>query len=164
MLTDEQLNTLECFARKVTPGMWLFDGMHCEKLSYINAATPPVILEMIEELRQARKMRDIFGRDKYLKVMISQPMRGKSKEEILSVREKFKRFIEASGHTFIDAYDESFQEMEGKNVALRSLAKSLEHMAECDAVLFCKGWRDARGCCMEFHAAKAYGIEIVEEV
>ena len=164
MLTNEQLDTLEANARKVTPGMWLFDGMHGEKLSYITAATPQVILEMIEELRQAREMRDNFGRDKTLKVMISQPMQGKSKEEILSVREKAKRYIEDfCGHNVVDTYDESFREMEGKNTALLSLAKSLERMAECDAVYFCKGWRDARGCRAEFHVAKAYGLETWEE-
>ena len=164
MLTNEQLDTLEANARKVTPGMWLFDGMHGEKLSYITAATPQVILEMIEELRQAREMRDNFGREKTLKVMISQPMQGKSKEEILSVREKAKRYIEDfCGHNVVDTYDESFREMEGKNTALLSLAKSLERMAECDAVYFCKGWRDARGCRAEFHVAKAYGLETWEE-
>ena len=67
------------------------------------------------------------------------------------------------GHNVVDTYDESFREMEGKNTALLSLAKSLERMAECDAVYFCKGWRDARGCRAEFHVAKAYGLETWEE-
>lgn len=153
MLTNEQLDTLEAIARKVTP-----------EPTYILTAKPPIILEMIEELRQAREMRDNFGRDKALKVMISQPMKGKSKEEILFVREKVKRYIEGfCGHNVVDTYDESFQEMEGKNTALLSLAKSLERMAECDAVHFCNGWRDARGCRVEFHAATAYGLETWEE-
>ena len=153
MLTNEQLDTLEANARKVTP-----------ELTYILTAKPSIILEMIEELRQARNMRDNFGRDKTLKVMISQPMQGKSKEEILFVREEAKRYIEGfCGHNVVDTYDESFREMEGKNTALLSLAKSLERMAECDAVYFCKGWRDARGCRAEFHVAKAYGLETWEE-
>lgn len=164
MLTNEQLDTLEANARSVSPGMWLFSAMKDEKLAYILSAKPSVILKMIEEIRQAREMRDNFGRDKTLKVMISQPMQGKSKEEILSVREKAKRYIEDfCGHNVVDTYDESFREMEGKNTALLSLAKSLERMAECDAVYFCKGWRDARGCRVEFHVAKAYGLETWEE-
>lgn len=163
MLTKEQLDTLEANARKVSPGMWLFDAMRGDKLTYILTAKPSIILKMIEELRQAREMRGNF-RDKALKVMISQPMQGKSKEEILSVREEAKRYIEDfCGHNVVDTYDESFQEMEGKNTALLSLAKSLERMAECDAVYFCKGWRDARGCRAEFHVAKAYGLETWEE-
>lgn len=174
MLTNEHLANLENLAKKTAPDTWdnfemdrtLFCGGlgAYDNIAYMSAAHPAVILEMIEELRHAREMRDNLGRDKELKVMISQPMRGKSKEEILFVRDKAKRYIEGfCGHKVVDTYDDSFKDLKGKNTALLSLAKSLERMAECDAVYFCNGWRDARGCRVEFHAAKAYGLETWEE-
>ena len=43
------------------------------------------------------------------------------------------------------------------------LAKSLAAMSCCDAVYFCSGWVDARGCRIEHEAAKAYGLEIIYE-
>ena len=36
-------------------------------------------------------------------------------------------------------------------------------MSKCDAVLFCQGWENARGCCIEHEAAKKYGVLILYE-
>lgn len=89
-----------------------------------------------------------------MKFMISQPMAGKTIEQIRAEREGAVRFLEERGHTVIDSV---FSE---DNVALWYLAHSLEVMAACDGVLFMPGWDapESSGCRIEYDAAKAYGL------
>lgn len=105
------------------------------------------------------------------KAMLSQPMGGKSDEEIAATREKAIAVLEARGYTvintlFTDEWWCSKESMEKRGVAQRSLcflAKSLENMSLCHAAYFCKGWENARGCRIEHEAAKAYGLDIIYE-
>lgn len=104
------------------------------------------------------------------KAMLSQPMAGKSDEEIAATREKAVAALEAKGYTVINTLftDEWYSKdsMEKRGVAqipLCFLAKSLENMSLCHAAYFCKGWESARGCRIEHEAAKAYGLDIIYE-
>ena len=104
------------------------------------------------------------------KVMISQPMAGKTDEEIVAQRERAKRLLEAQGYEFVNTLftDEwySKEKMEKRGVVqipLCFMAKSLENMSLCHAAYFCKGWESARGCRIEHEAAKAYGLTILYE-
>lgn len=104
------------------------------------------------------------------KVMISQPMAGKTDEEIVAQRERAKRLLEAQGYEFVNTLftDEwySKEKMEERGVVqipLCFMAKSLENMSLCHAAYFCKGWESARGCRIEHEAAKAYGLTILYE-
>jgi len=105
-----------------------------------------------------------------MKIMISQPMSGKTEEEIAATREKAKLWIEGNGHEFINTLftDEwySKESMTARGVVqipLCFLAKSLENMSLCHAAYFCKGWEQARGCRIEHEVAKAYGLQIFYE-
>ena len=102
--------------------------------------------------------------------MISQPMAGKTDEEIVAQRERAKRLLEAQGYEFVNTLftDEwySKEKMEERGVVqipLCFMAKSLENMSLCHAAYFCKGWESARGCRIEHEAAKAYGLTILYE-
>lgn len=105
-----------------------------------------------------------------MKVMISQPMAGKTDEEIVATREKAKAYIEGNGDElvntlFTDAwYSRDSMEKRGVvQIPLCFLAKSLENMSLCHAAYFCKGWENTRGCRLEHEAAKAYGLKIIYE-
>lgn len=102
------------------------------------------------------------------KVFISQPMRGKTNEEILAERKN----IEAHARTLcpegiemviLDSYkpNEFENEQDKKNKTLFYLAKSLELLAEADLAVFGIGWKDARGCQIEHRCAEAYGIKFI---
>ena len=104
------------------------------------------------------------------KAMLSQPMAGKTKAEIVSTREKAIASLEANGYEVINTLftDEwySKEKMEERGVVqipLCFLAKSLENMSLCHAAYFCKGWEQARGCKIEHDAAMAYGLDIIYE-
>ena len=104
------------------------------------------------------------------KAMLSQPMGGKTQEEIIATREKAITALKAKGYTIVNTLftDEWYDEESSKSgdVVQRPLfflAKSLEAMSHCHAVYFCKGWEKARGCKIEHDAAVAYGLHIIYE-
>lgn len=100
------------------------------------------------------------------KAMISQPMGGLTKTELLEIRDKAKEALEEQGYEVLDTVFESFDSCDlcdPEHIALLHLGKSLEAMALCDAVYFCDGWQDKRGCRLEHQAASAYGIKALYE-
>lgn len=103
-----------------------------------------------------------------MKAMLSQPMAGKTDEEIIATREKAIKALEARGYEIVNTLftDEWYnrENMEKRGVVqipLCFLAKSLENMSLCHAVYFCKGWEQARGCRLEHDAAVAYGLTVI---
>ncbi len=105
-----------------------------------------------------------------MKAMLSQPMNGKTDEEIIKTREKAIKVLQEKGYEiantlFTDEWysEESMEERGVVNRPLCFLAKSLESMSLCHVAYFCKGWENARGCKIEHDAAVAYGLEIIYE-
>lgn len=98
------------------------------------------------------------------KLFISQPMRGKSDEEILATREKAiesaKIMLETEDVEVIDSF---FQNAPADAKPLWFLGKSLELLAGADVAFFAKGWEDARGCRIEKMCAIEYGVATIEE-
>ncbi len=104
------------------------------------------------------------------KAMLSQPMNGKTEEEIKATREKAIAALEEKGYEVVNTLftdewysPENMKERGVVQIPLCFLAKSLENMSLCHAAYFCKGWEDARGCRIEHEAAKAYGLNILYE-
>lgn len=105
-----------------------------------------------------------------MKAMLSQPMAGKSEEEIKATREKAIAVLKEKGYEIINTLftdewysNDSMKERGVVQIPLRFLAKSLENMSLCHAAYFCKGWEKARGCRIEHDAAVAYGLTIIYE-
>ena len=100
------------------------------------------------------------------KVMISQPMAGKTPEEILKVRDKAVKYLEGLGYEVLDTYfpnDFNSLPMDILNKPLFFLGQSLMYMSYCDVVYFCKGWDKTRGCILEHKAAEVYGLKMMYE-
>lgn len=91
-----------------------------------------------------------------VKIMISQPMKGRSNEEIKKEREGVKIAIEASGAKLIDTVFDNVD----NGTPLYYLAKSIKCLDEADLVWFMPGWEKSRGCRIEFECAKEYGKHI----
>lgn len=105
-----------------------------------------------------------------MKAMISQPMAGKTPEDIVETRNRAIKFLEERGYEVVNTlftdvwYSESSMKDRGVvNKPLCYLAKSLENMSLCDVAYFCNGWERARGCRIEQEAAKAYGLIVMYE-
>lgn len=105
-----------------------------------------------------------------MKAMISQPMAGKTDEEIQMTKAKAVKDLESMGYEVVDTLfsgdwcnPESLKRLGIANIPLWFLSKSLEKMSECDAVYFCKGWANARGCRLEHEAALRYDLRCIHE-
>lgn len=105
-----------------------------------------------------------------LKAMLSQPMNGKTEEEIIATREQAIAALENKGYEIVNTLftDEWYSDAKCKergvvNVPLMFLARSLTNMSLCHAAYFCKGWKSARGCRIEHAVAEAYGLTILYE-
>ena len=105
-----------------------------------------------------------------MKAMLSQPMAGKSEEEIKETREKAIKVLEEKEYEIVNTLftdewysDEKMKERGVTQTPLCFLAKSLEKMSLCHVVYFCKGWEQTRGCRLEHEAAVAYGLDIIYE-
>lgn len=94
-----------------------------------------------------------------MKVMISQPMRGKTEEQIRTEREELVKKLAEEGHYVADTiFAENAPEgCKEYNEGLYYLAKSIEAMSKVDAVIFMQGWENARGCRIEEQCAREYG-------
>ena len=110
----------------------------------------------------------------YKNIFISQPMTGKSEEEILATRqkeiEKIHQFFGADGveiniiTSYIDdATRKHFQKYTSDDINwdIFWLSQSLERLAMADTIWLCDGWKHSKGCNVEHECAIQYGLDIV---
>lgn len=103
-----------------------------------------------------------------VRLFISQPMRGKSDEEIESEREDLIAIAKAvyAGRGEVEVIDSFFKGgldvPAGAKAPLYYLSKSLELLATADVAIFAKDWREARGCRIEHKCADGYGVARIE--
>lgn len=96
------------------------------------------------------------------KLFISQPMKGKTDEEILTERTSVIKKAEELVGEPVEVIDSFFQSAPADARPLWFLAKSLELLSEADVAYFASGWQDARGCKIEHECAVQYGIDRIE--
>lgn len=94
------------------------------------------------------------------KVFISQPMRGKTDQEIKDERKAIIKIVNEKLGEDAEILDSYFEDFNGN--ALAFLAKSIEVLSSADVAIFGKGWENARGCAIEHQCCVSYGIETVE--
>lgn len=96
------------------------------------------------------------------KIMISQPMKGKTIEQIRKERLHIIDLLESKGYVVINSI------MSGKipkdvDEAMYNLSRAIRIMSRVDGVFFMKDWKQARGCRIEHEVATLYGKEIMYE-
>ena len=96
------------------------------------------------------------------KLFISQPMRGKTDEEILKEREVAIETAKCILGEDVEVLETFFDDFSADAKPLEYIAKSIEFLAQADAVYFANGWETARGCKIERQCAVEYGITIIE--
>lgn len=104
-----------------------------------------------------------------MKVFVSVPMHGRKLNEIsddirgavdvfIKWNEYFMKYTDEDIE-FIDSLDQLGPEHPIKNKRVWYLSKAIERLADCDAVIFCHGWREAHGCKVERTVADEYGLD-----
>lgn len=97
------------------------------------------------------------------KLFISQPMKDKTDEEILTVREKAIKSAEKMIGEPVEVIDSFFQSAPADARPLWFLGKSLELLSTADVAYFAEGWKEFRGCKIEHTCAVEYDIDRIEE-
>lgn len=95
------------------------------------------------------------------KLFISQPMKGKTDEEILKERETAVKQAEELLKEPVEVIDSFFQGAPADAKPLWFLGKSLELLSNADVAYFAKGWHEARGCKIEHDCCLAYEIKTI---
>ena len=93
-----------------------------------------------------------------MKIMISQPMKGKTNEQIREERAELVKRLEEEGHEVVDTVLENAPADE--DVAIYMLSQSIRYIGKVDAVIFMPGWEKARGCKIEHNVAVEYGKQV----
>ena len=109
----------------------------------------------------------------YKNIFMSQPMSGKSEEEILATRQKeIKKIHQLASKdgeqvNIIDSYidDATRNEFQGRmgdviNWDIYWLSQSLQKLAMADTIWLCDGWEHSKGCKIELDCAIRYGLDI----
>lgn len=109
------------------------------------------LMENIEEEKKTMK-----------KLFISQPMNGKTDEEILRERNEAINIAKDIVGEEVEVLETFFDDLGPDKKPLHYLAKSLEYLAEADIAYFVPGWENARRCKIEHQCAVEYGIERIE--
>ncbi len=98
------------------------------------------------------------------KLFISQPMKGKSHEDILAERDSAiasAKEVLCDDIEILDSYFKDYNPT-NKRIPLIHLAKSIEVLADADILYLATGWREARGCNIEYMCALKYGIPFID--
>lgn len=95
------------------------------------------------------------------KLFISQPMKGKTDEEILKERETAIKQAEELLKEPVEVIASFFKVAPADAKPLWFLGKSLELLSNTDVAYFAKGWEEARGCKIEHESCLAYGIKTI---
>ena len=99
-----------------------------------------------------------------MKIFISQPMRGKTKSEIMEERKQVVDLVKKTENMYgkVEVADSFIEDAPADAKPLWFLAKSLEILSICDVIVAAPGWDSARGCSVEMICAANYGIPVLE--
>ncbi len=99
-----------------------------------------------------------------MKLFISQPMKGKTDEQILKERDiAIQEVKELIGDDDVEIIDSFFKDAPHDARPLWYLGKSLELLSTADVAYFAKDWDKYRGCKIEHICAIEYGIDCIEK-
>lgn len=93
-----------------------------------------------------------------MKIMISQPMKGKTNEQIREERAELVKRLQEEGNEVVDTVLENAPADE--DIAIYMLSQSIRYIGKVDALYFMRGWEKARGCNIEHQVAVAYGKQV----
>jgi len=120
-----------------------------------------ILIEAMREQEAADTPSDPPAKKKRL--FISQPMRGKTVEEITAARGKAVRTAKKFLGENVEVINSIRPDAESRH-PLDCLADSLRLLATADVAFFAEGWNRARGCMIEHQCATEYGIIALDDL
>lgn len=96
------------------------------------------------------------------KIFISQPMNGRTDEQVLKDRACLIHWAKKKIGEDVEPLETFFDDFGPAAKPLDYLARSIEFLAKADVAVFAPSWQGARGCRIEHQCAADYGIPIME--
>lgn len=121
-----------------------------------------VINHYFQNAKEHLERNGVIGKEENMKVMISLPMNGRTDEEI---KAEWNRYADKLKELHIDVVDTVFDYIVPENTRYQGvyyLSKTMDIMANVDAVFFAEGWSAARGCRIERKICEEYNIKILD--
>ena len=94
------------------------------------------------------------------KIYISLPITGLDKDTVISKANDRKKLISFKGYEPVTPFDVS---PDSNASYAEHMGRDIQALLECDAVYFCRGWQDSKGCQAEYEVAKIYSKQMVFE-
>lgn len=98
-----------------------------------------------------------------MKVFISVGMSGREESDV-------RRDIERASENIRKLYGENVEIVHNYDCVapegsgrLWYLGEAIKQLGDCYACYFCNGWRNSKGCCIEWYVCRLYGMYIHEE-
>ena len=98
-----------------------------------------------------------------MKIFISQPMFGKTNEQINIEREELVNKLQSEGHEIIESVIDDYAPPTITKQGTWYLGKSIQMLSQADTAYFMDGWENARGCKLEHAICVAYEIPIMKD-
>lgn len=100
-------------------------------------------------------------------IIISQPMRGMSPEQVEAARKKAEKDVISMGfEPYENVYDADFSDRNVpencKHPGILAMAGALGRLSQADALYLAPGWSSARGCRIEYEVALSFGMAIIQ--
>ena len=112
---------------------------------------------------QKRALEEVIKKgEKNMKIFISQPMFGRTEEEVLKERKEICKMFNISDDELIDSYEKDYEQFKNcKYINVGYLGDSIMLLSNADLVIFAPYWRSARGCQIEYKICEEYDIPYI---
>lgn len=97
-----------------------------------------------------------------MKIFISQPMKGKTQEQIETERNKAIKEIKRMVDSDVEIIDSFFKDIDLEKPPLWYLGESIKLLSSADYIYLCDNWVKSRGCVIEYLCALSYNIKILK--
>lgn len=97
-----------------------------------------------------------------MKVFLSHNMSRLTEEEVMKIRKKEMQFLISVYGNDIEFIDNYYHDNVPENAGnLWHLGRSIQQLEEADAIYFCRGNDDSRGCQVEKLIVELYGLKVL---
>lgn len=109
------------------------------------------------------KVQAVLKEESCMTVFLSQQMMGLTEKEIFEIRDNAVKYLEEKYGRRIRVIDNFHHENVPSDAGrIWHLGESIKKMEEADAIYFCPGWMDAKGCQIEYEICRTYGLKILD--
>lgn len=109
------------------------------------------------------RVQEVLRKKSYMMVFLSHKMNGLTEEEVYEIRNNALNYLTKKyGHNICVLDNYHHYDVPKGAGRIWHLGESIKMMERADAVYFCPGWEEAKGCKIEYEICKTYNLKILE--